>query len=140
MSAPDHPFDWNILHAKWTLGGFAPQQLVEFAVSALDMGEFVHFVVQDLYEQENIDEVRRVFRCVKSLLDGADEETKNLITLGFFETLQNCASWRPGGNKVYEQFFGEASWRIWRELQRIWAPKSSLMQVIRSESEENTLG
>jgi hypothetical protein len=64
---------------------------------------------------------------------GAEEENRNLIGLGFFETLQNVASWRPGGNKVYEQFLGPISKQIWSELQRMWAGKSSLMDVIRAE-------
>ncbi len=51
----------------------------------------------------------------------------------FFETLQNVASHRPQGNKVYEQFFGPMSKKIWSELQRMWAGKSSRMDVIHAE-------
>jgi hypothetical protein len=97
-----------------------------------DMAEFVHFVVEDVYEKGKLDETRRVFERLEKLLAGADEENRNLIGLGFFETLQNFASWRPGGCKVYEQFFG-VSKQIWSELQRMWAGKSSLMDVIRAE-------
>jgi len=103
--------------------------------SYLGMGEFVHFVVEDLYEKGNFDETRRVFQVLEQQLVGADQETTDLVALGFFETLQNFASWRPEGNKVYEQFFGPLSREIWRELQRIWAGKSSLMDVIRAEHE-----
>jgi len=101
-----------------------------------DMGEFVHFVVEDLYEPGNIEETKRAFLLLEDLLKRADEEARNLIGLGFFETLQNVASWRPGGNKVYEQFFGPLSQQVWRELQIIWAGKSSLMDVIRAEQSE----
>jgi hypothetical protein len=102
-----------------------------------DMAEFVDFVVEDLYEKGNLDETRRVFQLLESLLVDADQETKNLIGLGYFETLQNFASHRPQGNKVYEQFFGPISKNIWRELQRMWAGKSSLMDVIRAETKSN---
>lgn len=67
----------------------------------------------------------------------ADQETRNLIGLGFFENLQNVASWRPHDNKVYEQFFGPTSQKVWSELQAMWAGKSSLMDVIRAEQKTN---
>jgi hypothetical protein len=98
-----------------------------------DMAEFVHFVVEDLYEKGKLDETRRIFQLLEKLLSEADQENRNLIGLGFFETLQNVASWRPNGNKVYEQFFGPVSKLIWTELQRMWSGKSSLMDVIRAE-------
>jgi hypothetical protein len=103
------------------------------AGSYLDMAEFVHFAVEDLYEEGNLDDTRRVFTLLEQFLVGADQETRNLIGLGFFETLQNFASWRTGGNEVYVQFFGPISQRIWAELQKMWAGKSSLTDVIRAE-------
>jgi hypothetical protein len=121
---PDFAERWEKYVASW--GEKAPG-------SYMDMAEFVHFVVQDLYEKGNLDETRRAFRFLEQLLTGSDQATRNLIGLGFFETLQNFASWRPGGNKVYEQFFGPISNQIWSELQAMWAGKSSLMDVIRAE-------
>jgi hypothetical protein len=100
-----------------------------------DLAEFVHFVVEDVYEKGNLDETRRVFQLLEKFLVDADQETRNLIGLGFFETLQNVASWRPQGNKAYEQFFGPMSKKVWNELQQMWAGKSSLMDVIRAEQE-----
>ncbi|MFY9805433.1 MAG: hypothetical protein WA211_11950 [Candidatus Acidiferrales bacterium] len=98
-----------------------------------DIAQFAHFVIEDLYEKGNIEETRRVFQKFEGLLEGADEDSRNLIGIGFFEDLQNIASWRPGGSKVYEQFFGPVSQQIWSELQIMWAGKSSLMDVIRAE-------
>jgi hypothetical protein len=95
--------------------------------SYMDMAEFVHFVVEDVYEKGNLDETHRVFQLLEKLLVEAGQETRDLIGLGFFETLQNFASWRPGGNKVYEQFLGPMSKQVWSELQAIWAGKSNLM-------------
>jgi hypothetical protein len=121
---PDFGARWREHIAHW--GGNS-------AGSYNDMAEFVHFVMEDLYEQGKRDEVRRVFELVEKLLLEADEDTTNLIGLGFLETLQNIASWRPYGNKAFEEFLGERSMQIWRELQRIWAGKSSLADVIRAE-------
>jgi hypothetical protein len=105
----------------------------ESAGSYNDMSEFVHFVVEDLYEKGQIEETRCAFAVLENLLAGGDEEVRNLIGLGFFETLQCVASWRPRGNKVYEQFLGPTSQRVWAELRVMWAGKSSLMEVIRAE-------
>lgn len=99
----------------------------------IDMGEVVTFVVEDVYERGDLDETRRIFQFFEQQLSGADEETRNLIGLGFFETLQCVASWRPGGNHAYEQFLGSISTEIWAQLQRLWAGKNSLADVIRAE-------
>jgi len=125
-SFPDFLPRWREHAAYW--GG-------ESAGSYIDMAEFVHFVVEDLYEQGRADEVGRVFAVLEKLLADADQETINLIGLGFFETLQNVTSWRSYGAKAFEEFLGEQSMRMWRELQRIWQGKSSLVDVIRAERE-----
>ena len=101
------------------------------------MAEFVHFVVEDLYDKNNLDEVRRVFQLMEQLLSGGTEDTRNLIGLGFFETLQNVASWRSYGNQAFEQFLGPASQQIWKEIRRMWVGKSSLADVIRAERERS---
>jgi hypothetical protein len=106
--------------------------------SYTDMAEVAHFVVEDVYEKGNIDETRRIFQFLEQQLAGADQETRDLIGLGFFETLRCFTSWRKGGNKAYEQFLGPMSRQIWTELQRIWAGKSSLMDVIRAEREADS--
>lgn len=98
-----------------------------------DMAEFVHFVVEDLYERGNLDEMQRVFGCLETLLAEGGQETRDLIGLGFFETLQNFASWRPYGNTVFEPFFGPMSKQVWKEIGRTWHGKSSLMEVVRAE-------
>ena len=105
----------------------------EPAGNYIDMAEFVHFVVEDLYEKGNLDETRRVFECLESLFAEGNQETRDLIGLGFFETLQNLASWRSYGNTVFEQFFGPMSKQVWNEIKRQWRDKSSLMDVIRAE-------
>jgi len=98
-----------------------------------DMAEFVHFVIEDLHEKGKLDETRRVFQLLEGFLVEADQETRDIIGLGFFETLQNVASHRPHGNEAYAQYFGPLSNKVWSELQRMWAGKSSLMDVIRAE-------
>lgn len=98
-----------------------------------DMAEFVHFILEDLYEKEHLEDMRQVFDCLERLFAEGNQETRDLIGLGFFETLQNFASWRPYGNSVFEPFFGPMSTDVWKEIGRIWQGKSSLMDVIRAE-------
>jgi hypothetical protein len=74
-----------------------------------------------------------VFQVMERLLAERDQETRDLIGWGFFETLQNVSSWRQEGNKVFEQFLGPVSRRAWTDIQSAWAGKSSLADVIRAE-------
>jgi hypothetical protein len=121
---PEFSTRWRKHLADW--GG-------EPAGSYNDMAKFVHFVVEDLYEKELTGEVRRAFELLETLFVEGDQPTRDLIGLGFLETLQNVASWRPYGNRAFEQFLGPMSTRCWKEIQRQWSGKSSLMDVIRSE-------
>ena len=61
--------------------------------------EFVHFVVEDVNTKREITRHAASSSSLKKSLVEANQETRNLIGLGFFETLQNFASWRSGGNK-----------------------------------------
>ena len=121
---PDFSHRWRKHLADWR---------GEPAGNYIDMAEFVHFVVEDLYEQGNLDETRRVFDLLERLFVEGDQQTRDVIGLGFFETLQNFASWRSYGNIVFEQFFGPMSKQVWNEIKRQWRDKSSLMDVIRAE-------
>jgi hypothetical protein len=85
------------------------------------MAEFVHFVVEDLYEKRRTDEVGRAFAALEKILAEADQETKNLIALGFFERLQNFVSRRPYDAQVFGEFLGKRSMPMWRNLRKIWA-------------------
>jgi hypothetical protein len=121
---PNFANRWREHLARW--GG-------EPAGTYNDMAEFVHYVVEDLYEKSQFDEIRSVFALLEKLFAEGDQDMRNLIGVGFFEGLQNYASWRPYGNRVFEQFLGPMSEQCWREIQQMWAGKSSLMDVIRSE-------
>ena len=98
-----------------------------------NMAEFVHFVVEDLQANGKVDEVRRVFEFMEKQLEKSDQEGRDIIGWGFFETLQNVASHGPKGFQEYEQFLGPLSSQMWMEIQRVWAGKSSLADVIRAE-------
>ena len=123
---PDFAPRWRTHLAEWA---------GEPAGSYNDMAEFVHFVVEDLYEKDKTDEVQRAFHLLEVLFVEGGQQTKDLVGLGFFESLQNVASWKPYGYKVFEQFLGPTSKKVWLEIEQIWVGKSSLMDVIRAEQQ-----
>jgi hypothetical protein len=99
----------------------------------LDMAEFVHFVVDDLFANDRIADLRRAFEIMERWLIGDDKAVGDIVLLGFLETLQNYASWRPFGNAIFVQFLGEQSRAEWNGLNRVWAGKDNLPDVIRGE-------
>ncbi len=102
-----------------------------------DMAEFVYFTVEELYERGNIEQTRRVFQVLEEFLVAGDQEIRDVIGLGFFESLRNIAAWRPYGNKPFEEFMGPTSIQVWREIAQQWAGKSSLVEVIRAERQRH---
>jgi hypothetical protein len=105
----------------------------EYIGDYMDMAEVVHFVVEDLHDKGRLDEVRRIFEFMERHIVEGDQETRNLMGFGFFETLQNFASHSPNGYREYEQFLGRTSKQMWREIERAWEGKSSLMDVLQAE-------
>ncbi len=97
-----------------------------------DIAVFVHHTV-DCYEQNDQSSLNNIFSLVEKLiLDGA-QEIRNLMIIGFLETLQNFASHRDYGYKVFEVYLGLESQKAWRQLEILWEGKESLADVIRFE-------
>jgi len=88
------------------------------ALAYVDMAEFAHYVVEDLYEKGKSDELNGVFQVLESLLESADEETENLIAVGFFEHLYSLAYSRPAARKAFEECMKPQSLQLWRNLGR----------------------
>jgi hypothetical protein len=101
-----------------------------------DMAQFVHFVVEDLYATGQTQHVQRVFEIMEQWLTSGSETVRGLIVVGFLETLQTSASWQVFGNEAFIPFLGPKSREAWKEIERWWAGKSSLAEVI--EAERNT--
>ena len=98
-----------------------------------DIAEFVRFVVEDLYPTGKTDEIRRVFGLMEEFLVTGNEDVQGLVVVGFLEGIQNVASWRPFGKAVFIPFLGPKSRGAWEELEKVWAGKTSLMEVLESE-------
>ena len=98
-----------------------------------DMAEFVVFVIEDLYDKRKHEQLELVFQQMEEFLKACDQEARDVVVLGFFETLQCVASHRPYGKRAFVRFLGPLSAQAWEELNALWEGKSSLMDVIREE-------
>ncbi len=99
----------------------------------LDIAEFVHFVVEDLYPNGKTDEIQRVFDLMEEFLIAGSQKAQELVVIGFLEGIQNIASWQPFPNEVFISFLRPKSREAWDELERVWAGKTSLMEVVKEE-------
>lgn len=98
-----------------------------------DIAEFVHFVVQDLYPSGGTEDLQHVFDLMEHWLTNGNENLRGLITIGFLETLQNAASWQAFGREAFIPFLGPQCHQAWNEIEKTWAGKTSLMDVLRAE-------
>jgi len=98
-----------------------------------DMAEFVHFVVEDLYPSKQTQDVKRVFELMEQWLTSGNETVRELVAVGFLETLQSVASWQSFGKEAFIPFLGPKSQEAWKEIERVWAGKTDLAEVIHAE-------
>ena len=101
-----------------------------------DIAEFVHFLVLDLYPTGNTEDLKRAFDLMEYWQVNGNENLRGLIAVGFLETLQNAASWQTFGREAFIPFLGPECRQAWNEIERIWAGKTSLMEVIRAEGDK----
>jgi hypothetical protein len=98
-----------------------------------DIAQFVHFVVEDLYPTGKTADLQHAFELVEQWLVNGNRNLRDLIAIGFLEDLQNIASWKEFGREVFISFLGPQSHHAWNEIEKTWAGKMSLMEVIRAE-------
>ena len=66
-------------------------------------------------------------------LANGNRAVSDIVVIGFFEDLRNLASWQPFGSAAFVSFLGPRSSEAWSELEKVWAGKKSLMDVVRAE-------
>jgi hypothetical protein len=79
--------------------------------------------VVDRIAARDVDELPGVFATVEDLLDGGDRDTHDLVTMGFFEVLQNICSHDDVTVDVgsVELLLGPRAAEAWIELDQLWA-------------------
>jgi hypothetical protein len=88
----------------------------------------------DLFEAESAEDVRPAFLLAERLIDTGSDDERHAVVVGFLETVQNVASHRKCGPAAFEQFLGPRSQSAWAELNDIWRGKTSLAEVVASET------
>jgi hypothetical protein len=69
----------------------------------LDLSEFLRFLMSE-YERGHTETVKAAFVSVECFLVDGDAATKECAALGFIETLQAAASWKPYGAKAFASY------------------------------------
>ncbi len=116
-------------------GELASTHAAEISDSRL-MADLATHVV-DLFEGGHVAEIRPAFGLAERLCASGSEAEKHAAVVEFLETVQNVASHRKCGTLVFESFLGPESRRAWAELMQTWQGKSTLAEVVASETGAN---
>ena len=84
-----------------------------------DLSEFVHHGMK-LSTEKKYTEVPEIFKVVENLEQNGDTDTKEAITMGFLETLQNNMKWEELPENFIVQYLGPVSKKEWEELNKFW--------------------
>jgi hypothetical protein len=79
------------------------------------------------------EEAQRAFDLMEQWLVNGNQKVRELVVIGFLEDVQNIASWQPLGKAVFIPFLRPKSRDAWNEIERVWAGKTTLMDVVREE-------
>jgi len=105
----------------------------------LGMAVFAHFVIDVLYEQQNYARVAAVFGRMEEFFKDGGQEVRDLIGLGFLQTLQNAALLKSYGSEAFVRFLGAETGRVWVQLEAIWRASIGLDLSDRSTLEAEVL-
>ena len=99
-----------------------------------DIAEFARFVVKELYPNGQIERVQHAFDMMEDWLIDGDKDLGDLVVVGFLEDVQILASSQALGSAAFVPFLRPKSRDAWNELERVWAGKESLMDVLEAEN------
>jgi hypothetical protein len=97
------------------------------------MGELAFHVV-GLFEAKRLEEIPPAFKLAEEMISTGSEAEKHAAIVGFLETVQNVSSHRSFGATVFEPYLGPLSKESWIELIAQWSGKSTLAEVVASET------
>jgi hypothetical protein len=106
--------------------------------SYLDAAEFSRFVIE-LLEGGESTTLRSAFDCLESMLSETppDSELAGLIIVGILEGIYLQLSPKLGDANPFESIVGPKTAAGWAYLERTWAGKNSLAEVIEAELRPN---
>jgi hypothetical protein len=107
-----------------------PEQELSDSSSMMELGS----QVVELFEAGRVTEIPPAFEFAERLVVDGTESERHAAIIGFLETVQNVASHRACGASAFEQFLGPESVKAWRELHEAWRGKSSVAEILASET------
>jgi hypothetical protein len=102
-------------------------------MSYLGVAVFAQHLV-GCFRAGRVESLPGAFAAIERLIVDGIPQVRALSTIGLLEDIQNIASWEPFGNRVFRSYLGPASLAAWEEIEEMWRGKSSLMDVVRAES------
>jgi hypothetical protein len=123
----------QIVHAYPILASELPASSEEQGSDSRLMAELASHVV-NLFEAGRPEEARPAFELAEHLIASGQKADRHAAIVGFLETIQNVASHRTCGASSFEQFLGEQSQAAWAELLEMWKGKTSLAELVASET------
>ena len=93
--------------------------------------------VVDLFAAGCPGDIEPAFSLAEEFVRAGSEEEKHAAIVGFLETVQNAASHREFGAAAFERFLGPSSQTAWTDLNEQWKGKTSLAEVVASETGAN---
>ena len=130
IACPELQFTWD-KHLAWWMED-------ETNEAPGDYNNASAFVVGllDSFEKQEHEYFPRFFGFVERLIIEGDAETKNIAVVGYLETLQTMASWRPYGPEVFVEWMLPESQRWWLQIYKWWDGGKSLMDIVIEESRQ----
>jgi hypothetical protein len=87
-------------------------------VSVLDVPNFVRFLRDAVYEEEDCERIHAACDRMEEFLSKAGPEIRDMVAIEMFESLQNAES--SSDSDSFARFLGPETKRLWAELQAIW--------------------
>jgi hypothetical protein len=105
-------------------------EILEYMVAS----DFSRYVIKNI-DENNIEKIKKCFEFIELLHINGTKKTKELVTVGYLEDIQNMA----GGykiNKKYKKiykFLGIESKKMWNELNKFWNNKKKYDCIYRMD-------
>src|SRR5439155_441779 len=90
----------------------------QHVASVLDVPDFVRFLRDAVYEEEDCERVHATCDRMEEFLSKAGPEIRDMVAIEMFEGLQTAQS--SSDSDSLARFLGPETKRLWAELQAIW--------------------
>ena len=90
----------------------------QHVASVLDVPDFVRFLRDAVYEEEDCERVHAACDRMEEFLSKAGPEIRDMVAIEMFESLQNAEP--SSDSDSFARFLGPETKRLWAELQAIW--------------------